>query len=220
MSNIILAIDTSMNYCSVAVYKKKIYSLSDYCNKEHTIKILPMIKKILLLAKITFKDINYVIFSKGPGNFTGIRIAIGVAQSLSLSLNIPILGISTLAIMAEKAWRKYHQKKILVAIAAGIDKIYLSKYIKDSRLLWIGNKTEVLIHSDDIKEETKNLDNDWFFVGNGLEKFNSKNFFNYEKIKNISPNAKDLIPFSLLNIKNKNFLHFTKLEPNYLNNIF
>lgn len=179
-----------------------------------------MIKKILLISKITFKDLNYISFAKGPGNFTGIRIAIGIAQSLSLSLNIPILGISTLAIMAEKAWRKYHQKKMLVTIGAGINKIYLAKYIKDNKLLWTGEKTEVLIHSYEINKEMKHLNNDWFLIGNGLEKFNQKNFFNFNKIKNIWPNAKDLIPFSLFNIKKKNFLHFTELEPNYLNKVF
>ncbi|QIQ41349.1 MAG: tRNA (adenosine(37)-N6)-threonylcarbamoyltransferase complex dimerization subunit type 1 TsaB [Buchnera aphidicola (Aphis urticata)] len=220
MSNTILAIDTSMNYCSVAIYKKKIYSLSDYCNKEHTIKILPMIKKILLLSKMTFKDLNYITFSKGPGNFTGIRIAIGIAQSLSLSLNIPILGISTLAIMAEQAWRKYHQKKILVAIRAGAEKIYFAQYIKDKKSLWIGGDTESLINFYEIETKIKNLNTDWFFIGNGLEKFNYQNYLNFKTIKNISPHAKDIIPFSLFNIQHKKFLYTTEVELNYLNYIF
>ena len=52
------------------------------------------------------------------------------------------------------------------------------------------------------------------------EKVNYKNILNFKKIKIISPNAKDIIPFSLFNIKNKNFLHAIEVIPNYLNNIF
>ncbi|WP_261979773.1 tRNA (adenosine(37)-N6)-threonylcarbamoyltransferase complex dimerization subunit type 1 TsaB [Buchnera aphidicola] len=112
MSNIILAIDTSSNYCSAAIYiKKKIYTLCDNCNKKHTIKILPMIQKLLLTANITLKEINYIAFSKGPGFFSGIRIGMIISQSFALSLKIPILGVSTLSIIAEKAWRKYQKKK-------------------------------------------------------------------------------------------------------------
>lgn len=79
--------------------------------KKHTIKILPMIQKILINAKINLKDLNYIAFTKGPGKFTGMRISIGIAQSLSLSLKIPILGISTLSVMAEEAWQKYKKTK-------------------------------------------------------------------------------------------------------------
>ncbi|WP_367682302.1 tRNA (adenosine(37)-N6)-threonylcarbamoyltransferase complex dimerization subunit type 1 TsaB [Buchnera aphidicola] len=111
MSNIILAIDASINYCSIAIYKnKKIYSLLNKSKEKHTIKILPMIKKILILSNTKLKEIEYVTFSKGPGYFTGLRIATGIAQSLSLTLKIPILGISTFSIIAQKVWRKYKKK--------------------------------------------------------------------------------------------------------------
>ncbi|WP_261979349.1 tRNA (adenosine(37)-N6)-threonylcarbamoyltransferase complex dimerization subunit type 1 TsaB [Buchnera aphidicola] len=111
MSNIILSIDSSLGHCSVAIYKKKcIYQLKEKCKKKHTITILPMIQKILFQTETTFKNLNYVAFSKGPGNFTSIRIAASIAHSLGISLNIPIISISTLAIMAEKAQRKYKKK--------------------------------------------------------------------------------------------------------------
>ncbi|QCI17145.1 tRNA (adenosine(37)-N6)-threonylcarbamoyltransferase complex dimerization subunit type 1 TsaB [Buchnera aphidicola (Aphis helianthi)] len=220
MSNIILAIDTSINYCSVAIYKKqKIYALSDNCNQEHTIKILPMIQKTLLLANIKLKEVNYIAFSKGPGNFTGIRIATGIAQSLAISLKVPILGISTLAIMAEKAWRKYHQTKILVIMYAKTEKVYWAKYIKNNTLLWTGEKTESLLNFNELKEKIKNLKKDnWSFFGSGFEKVNCIKFLNFKKMRIIFPHAKDIIPFSLYNIKNRNFLHATEVTPNYLNN--
>lgn len=112
MSNIILSIDSSTDYCSVAIYKKKyIHHLKEKCKNRHTISILPMIQKILLQTQTTFNDLSYIACTKGPGYFTSIRIAAGIAYSLSISLKIPIISVSTLAIMAEKAWRKYKKKK-------------------------------------------------------------------------------------------------------------
>lgn len=179
-----------------------------------------MIHKVLLLANIKLKELNYIAFSTGPGNFTGIRIAIGIAQSLSVSLKIPIFSVSTLAIIAEKAWRKYNQKKILVAVYCSNNKVYWAEYIKDNKLLWIGEKTESLLNFYEVKKKIQYFNNDWLLVGNSWEKVNYKNILNFKKIKIISPNAKDIIPFSLFNIKNKNFLHAIEVIPNYLNNIF
>ncbi|WP_295164409.1 tRNA (adenosine(37)-N6)-threonylcarbamoyltransferase complex dimerization subunit type 1 TsaB [uncultured Buchnera sp.] len=221
MSDIILAIDTSIDCCSVAIYKKKmIYSLSENCKKEHTIKILPMIKKVLINAKITLKDLNYVAFSKGPGKFTGIRISIGVAQSLSLSLKIPIFGVSTLSILAEKAWRKYKKKKILVAMNAKINQLYWGVYIRNSALLWTGEETESLIKTNEIEDKIKKFQKNWILVGDGWEKIKWKNSLKLEKKEVLYPNAKDIIPFCLLKIKNQEFLHFTKINNNYLDNLF
>ncbi|AYN24742.1 tRNA (adenosine(37)-N6)-threonylcarbamoyltransferase complex dimerization subunit type 1 TsaB [Buchnera aphidicola] len=221
MSDIILAIDTSIDYCSVAIYKKKIiYSLSENCKKEHTKKILPMIQKVLINAKITLKDLNYVAFSKGPGKFTGIRIAIGIAQSLSLSLKIPIFGISTLSILAEQAWRKYKKKKILVAIYAKIGEVYWGRYIKNDSLLWTGEHTESLVKINEIEKKIKTFQKKWTLVGNGWEKIKWENTLKFEKKEMLHPNAKDIIPFCLLKIKNQEFLHRTKTSNNYLDNLF
>ncbi|AAM67869.1 tRNA (adenosine(37)-N6)-threonylcarbamoyltransferase complex dimerization subunit type 1 TsaB [Buchnera aphidicola] len=196
MSDIILAIDTSIDHCSVAVYKKKvIYSLSENCKKEHTIKILPMIKKVLMNAKITLKDLNYVAFSKGPGKFTGIRISIGIAQSLSLSLKIPIFGISTLSILAQKAWRKYKKKQILVAVNAKIGQVYWGEYLRNNTLLWTGEKTESLIKINKIEDKMKKLKKKWILVGDGWKKIKRENSLKFEQKKILYPNAKDIIPF-------------------------
>lgn len=111
MSNIILSIDCSSDHCSVAIYKKAcIHYLTEKSKKKHTLVILPLIRKILLQTKITLNHLNYISFAKGPGNFTSIRIASSITHSLGISLNIPIISVSTLSIMAEKAWRKYKKK--------------------------------------------------------------------------------------------------------------
>ena len=221
MSNIILAIDTSINCCSVAIYKKKlIYSLAENCKKEHTLKILPMIKKILKIAKITLKDLNYIGFGNGPGTFTGIRIAIGIAQSLSLSLKIPIFAISTLSILAEKAWRKHKEKNILVAVNAKIGQIYWAKYTRSNVKLWTGKNTEELIKINEIERKIKYFKEKWTLVGEGWNKITLNSTFKFKKTEILHPNAIDIIPFCLSKIKNQEFLKFTKIKNNYLDNLF
>ncbi|QCI21048.1 tRNA (adenosine(37)-N6)-threonylcarbamoyltransferase complex dimerization subunit type 1 TsaB [Buchnera aphidicola (Hyperomyzus lactucae)] len=203
MSNIILAIDSSMDCCSVAIYKNQyIYSLSEMCKKKHTIKILPMIQKVLFQTKTKLQELNYVSFAKGPGNFTGIRIAASIAQSFSLSLQIPIISVSTLAIIAEKAWRKYKKKYIIFAVDAKKTEVYWAKYTRNSQNIWTGENTESLIKKKLIKDKISNLKNNWTLIGNGWESIEYKNFLNVNKFHYFLPNAQDIIPFVLLKIKN------------------
>ncbi|AEO08676.1 protease specific for YgjD [Buchnera aphidicola str. Ak (Acyrthosiphon kondoi)] len=220
MSNIILALDSSIDCCSVAVYKNEcVYSISEKCKKKHTIQILPMIQEILFQTKTKFKELNYVAFAKGPGNFTSIRIAASIAQSLSISLKIPIISISTLAIMAEKAWRKYKEKKIIVMINAKKTEVYWAKYTRNKESIWIGENTEFLLKKESIKNKINDLKTKWTLVSNEYQIIEFKHFLHVNKIQCFLPNAKDIIPFSLWKIKNKN-LSSEDNSINYLYNQF
>lgn len=221
MSDIVLAIDTSINYCSVAIYKKKyLFSLSKKSEKEHTKKILPMIQKILFQTKIKFKELNYVAFSRGPGNFTALRIASSIAYSLSISLKIPIISVSTLAIMAEKAWRKYQKRKVIVALNAQKTKIYWAKYIRNKKSVWMGEDTESLLDKDILKNKIENLNETWTLIGNGWEENEYKKSLNLKKTDIFFPEAQDIIPLVLLKIKNKQLLYSEEKKINYLYNQF
>ncbi|AHG60060.1 tRNA (adenosine(37)-N6)-threonylcarbamoyltransferase complex dimerization subunit type 1 TsaB [Buchnera aphidicola] len=221
MSNIILAIDTSIDYCSVAIYKKQhIYFLSEKCKKKHTSQVLPMLKKLLFQTKTTFQELNYIGFAKGPGNFTSIRIAASIAQSLSLSLKIPIISISTLLIIAEKTWRKYKKKNVIVIMQAKKTHVYWAQYIRNQESIWIGEHTESLIKTESIKDKMNKLEKNWTCVGNGSKIIEYKNISNSIKDDVFFPEAQDIIPFILLKIKNRAFFYSTNTELNYLYNNF
>lgn len=126
----ILAIDTSTKLCSVSLLKhKQKISYFQICNLNHNKYILYMINKILLKNKVTISKLNAIAYSIGPGSFTGIRIGIGIAKGLSLSRNIPTLGISSLLSMSKETWIKSKKYKILAFIKAQKNKFYCGKYI-------------------------------------------------------------------------------------------
>lgn len=97
-----LAIDTSTETASIALSSggEIISELTWHAGQSHTTELVPNLTCILEQARITLKDINGVIVAKGPGSFNGLRVGMSFAKGLALSLNIPIVGISTLEVEA------------------------------------------------------------------------------------------------------------------------
>lgn len=98
----ILAIDTATEACSVALWNDgTIKAHFELCPREHTQRILPMVQEILSAGELALSDIDATAFGRGPGSFTGVRIGIGIAQGLALGANLPMIGVSTTATMAQ-----------------------------------------------------------------------------------------------------------------------
>lgn len=97
----ILALDASSDHCSVAVLKDgKAFSDVSETPRAHAQRMLPMVDKLLTAANITLTDIDLIALTHGPGSFTGIRIAVSIAQGLSYSSSIPCLPVSSMSAMA------------------------------------------------------------------------------------------------------------------------
>ena len=111
----ILAIDVSVSGCSVAVVNqvKNILSSRFYdTDRGQAEMLVPMIGDIVQDSKIQMSDIDMIAVTRGPGSFTGVRIGLATAKSLGLALNIPVIGVSTLDVIA-----RYHvDKKALFLI--------------------------------------------------------------------------------------------------------
>jgi tRNA threonylcarbamoyladenosine biosynthesis protein TsaB len=93
--------------------------------------ILPFIDELLLEAKINKSDIQGLVVGQGPGAFTGVRIAVGVAQGIALALDIPVVAVSNLQTLAFTAYQKLNTqqpKTILVATDARMNEVYSAKY--------------------------------------------------------------------------------------------
>ena len=98
----ILSIDTSSNICAVAILEdtKLLKEISENNGLTHSETLMPIIQNTLNSLNLNLKDINLIICDKGPGSFTGIRIGIATAKGFSDSLNIPVIGISSLETLA------------------------------------------------------------------------------------------------------------------------
>lgn len=129
----LLALDTSTEACSVALQiGAEILSLDEVCPQQHSKRVLPMVQQLLSQAGIALKDLDGIVFGRGPGSFTGVRIGVGVAQGLAFGAGVPLYGVSTLAAMAQAAKRLYHADKVVAAIDARMAEVYLGCYQLDA----------------------------------------------------------------------------------------
>ena len=106
MKNItLLALDTSTEACSVALWHKgeKTY-LDELAQRTHTKRILPMIDELLANSGINLKQVDALAFGRGPGSFTGVRVGAGIAQGLALGADLPVIAVSNLTAMAQAAF--------------------------------------------------------------------------------------------------------------------
>lgn len=121
----ILALDSSSENCSAAVYDQQTMSLmSEYAPRKHTQLILPLVKKALANRALALNDVSAIAFGCGPGSFTGIRIAAGVAQGLAYGLDVPIFAISNLKALALQSYLEHGISRVLVCIDARMSEIY------------------------------------------------------------------------------------------------
>lgn len=217
----ILALDTSLKSCSVALlFNKKIYSLYQFCPKNHEKNIMNMIKKIFKICQTNMNCIHIIACTIGPGYFTGIRVTLSIAYALSIYYHLPLLSFSTLQIISEQIWNKYSIRKVIIALKISKNQILGAKFIKNKSNTWIGLHTEKMYkNKNDILYFLKKNKGIWAFVGNIQKKKKIKKIskkFLYTNIKN--PHAKDIILYIQSQIfnKNKNIFFIKKLYPKYL----
>ncbi len=138
----ILAVDTATEACSAALLVgDTLFSRWEEAPRDHTRKILPMVQAVLDDAGITLSDLDAIAFGRGPGSFTGVRIGISVAQGLAFGVGVPLIGISTLAAMAQGAYRLDGAEQVLTAIDARMNEVYFGRYaLIDGRMQLVGDE--------------------------------------------------------------------------------
>lgn len=123
----ILALDTSTEWCSVAVGSAGSWiERSEHVGQRHSERLLPMVAAALAAAQWSTSDLDGIAFGCGPGSFTGIRIGCGVAQGLALALDRPLLGVPTLEAVAVADGGD----AVLCCIDARMREVYVAAYRK------------------------------------------------------------------------------------------
>ncbi|MDV6340588.1 tRNA (adenosine(37)-N6)-threonylcarbamoyltransferase complex dimerization subunit type 1 TsaB [Nitrosomonas sp. Is24] len=130
----ILALETSTEFCSVALSLDGTVSGQEIlAGRTHSEMILPMVQKFLAEAELALQQLDGIAFGAGPGSFTGLRIACGVAQGLAYATGLPVAAISTLEAVAQQT----DAEKVIVALDARMGELYYAAYQKSAHIGWI-----------------------------------------------------------------------------------
>jgi tRNA threonylcarbamoyladenosine biosynthesis protein TsaB len=121
----LLAIDTATDACSAALaIDGEVQERFEVAPRAHTELILPMIDELLAEADIAVSQLDAMAFGRGPGAFTGVRIAVGVTQGIAFGVDLPVVPVSTLATVAQGV----EADRVLVALDARMDEVYWGAY--------------------------------------------------------------------------------------------
>src|SRR5450755_589695 len=123
----ILALDTSTEYCSVALWQDgTVAECCELVGQKHSEVLMEMLDALLREAGVKLMQLDGIAFGMGPGSFTGVRIACGVTQGLALGANLPVAGVCTLQALAEASGKP----RVIAALDARMGEIYHAAYEK------------------------------------------------------------------------------------------
>ena len=129
----LLALDTATEACSAALYHDgSVTARYVIAPRDHTRLVLPMIEGLLGDAGLAPCDLDALAFGRGPGSFTGVRIATSVVQGIALGADLPVVGVSSLAAIAQRAWREHHARSVLACLDARMSEVYWGVYRVDA----------------------------------------------------------------------------------------
>ena len=194
----ILALDTTQEYCSVAlsIDDDLIYREAS-APRSHTQLILPQVEEVLAESGFRLKELDALAFGRGPGSFTGLRIAAGVVQGLALGAGLPVAPVSSLAALAQGVYRKDNAvTSVCAAFDARIKEVYWGNF-----QLHNGIMNSVTDEAVDSPEDCYLPDDVmWTAVGSGWAAYpKMKTRLSSQLVKvlpALSPLARDMIPLA------------------------
>jgi tRNA threonylcarbamoyladenosine biosynthesis protein TsaB len=125
----ILAIDTATEACSVALlHAGELFERHEVAPRRHAELVLPFVDAVLAEAGIGKRQLTAIAVGRGPGGFTGVRLAISLAQGLALGLDVPVLPISSLAALALDVAPSAPDAMLLACIDARMGEVYAATY--------------------------------------------------------------------------------------------
>jgi tRNA threonylcarbamoyladenosine biosynthesis protein TsaB len=129
----LLAVETSTEACSAALFiDGEVFERYELAPKVHTQLILPMIDSLMAEAGLKPQQLDALAFSRGPGSFTGVRIATGVIQGIALGADLPVVPVSTLAAIAQDLFDHSQENTAFVAMDARMGEIFWGVYQRDA----------------------------------------------------------------------------------------
>ena len=167
---IILAIDTSTDAVSVAINNSKQLLASAHVtsDRRHAELLAPMILSVCTQADISVREVDVVAVDIGPGLFTGMRVGIASAKTIAQVLDVPVVGVSSLDILARSVTTT--QRVVLSTIDARRGELYWSMYRNDIRSSIEGKPPRVGSLDDCVVDIVDRGQETWI-VGNGALRY-------------------------------------------------
>ena len=140
---LILGIDTSTKICTCSIFDSEngvIAETSLSVKKNHSNIVMPIIDNLFKVSDLTINDIDKIAVAIGPGSFTGVRIALGIAKGLAMALNKPLIAVNELDIL--EAIASGNKNEIIPLIDARKERVYYkyqNKYVDDYLINLISN---------------------------------------------------------------------------------
>jgi tRNA threonylcarbamoyladenosine biosynthesis protein TsaB len=146
----LLALDSSTDWISVAAGDGTAWRLRDEpASNMHSERVMPLVREVLADAGWRLRDLDAIAFGAGPGAFTGVRIACGVAQGLALGAALPLVPVGTLEALAEECWHLHGSERVLAVLDARMREVYVAAYRRDGAH-WRCEQAPAVCKPDDV----------------------------------------------------------------------
>ena len=140
---LILGIDTSTKICTCSIFDSEngvVAETSLLVKKNHSNIVMLIIDNLFKISDLTINDIDKIAVAIGPGSFTGVRIALGIAKGLAMALNKPLIAVNELDIL--EAIADGNENEVIPLIDARKERVYYkyqNKYVDDYLINLISN---------------------------------------------------------------------------------
>ncbi len=213
----LLAIDTTSKISAVGLQagKKRFQSVTKP-EKSHSRDILPTIVELAEEADTSLTDLDAIVFGKGPGSFTGMRITVGVVQGLAYGLEIPVIPVSSLACLAQGEYRESGATDTLVVLSARKEEVYFGAYQMQGGCPDLVGEEGVL-HASLVPPLEKL---EWVGVGDGWGLRKELELATGRQMKRISmevsPQPQDLLDIGVVKLASGDIIDAMNALPEYL----
>ncbi|MFC4699770.1 tRNA (adenosine(37)-N6)-threonylcarbamoyltransferase complex dimerization subunit type 1 TsaB [Glaciecola siphonariae] len=221
----ILCIDTATEACSAALMLDDVCDgIFDVCPQQQSQRILPMIDEILTRHKVKVSELDAIAYGRGPGSFTGVRIASSTVQGLALGCDLPVIEVSTLAAMAQENFEVYKVEKTLALIDARMSEVYCGEFfINEAGVAQCTGEEAVLLPSALLSVLSAYTDNDTniveeSFVGTGFHAYQQELALQLQshKLAVNYPNARYMLALAKWQFANGVKVSVEQIQPVYL----
>lgn len=215
----LLAFDTSTEACSAALgLGDAILEREELAPRRHAELILPMVDSLLQEAGLRLRDLDALAFGRGPGAFTGVRLAAGIAQGLALGADLPVLPVSSLAALAQGATDP--ADALLATMDARMGEIYWGLFEPAN-----GGATRLVAEErvSDPAAVVLPVDRSFFAIGSGWETYGALLAERFKgRVTGAAPTrrprARDLLPLARAELEQGRGLPPEQALPVYLRN--